>query len=34
MEKATRMRSASKIHVEYQRLGLGEAIEFRDKQPL
>lgn len=33
LEKAARMCSASRVHVEYQRLGLGEAIEFRDKQP-
>lgn len=33
-EKAARTRSASKAHVDYQRLGLGEATEFRDKQPL
>lgn len=33
-EKAARTLSASEIHVEYQRPGLGEATEFRDKQPL
>lgn len=33
-EKAARMYSASKIRAEYQSLSLGEAIEFRDKQPL